>query len=49
MLQIQDATGGQTTSVPAEVAGCVGVFRDMIATVTDNVNQEPVSSIHIQS
>ena len=48
MLQIQDATGGQTTPVPAEIAGCVGVFRDMIATVTDE-NQGPVSSIHIQS
>jgi hypothetical protein len=48
MLQIQDAAGGQTTSVPAEIAGCVGVFRDMIATVTDK-NQEPVSPIHIQS
>jgi hypothetical protein len=48
MLEIQDAAGGQTTFVPAEIAGCVGVFRDMMATVPDN-NQEPVSPIHIQS
>ena len=48
MLQIQDATAGQTTSVPVEIAGCVGVSRDMLDTVTEN-NQEPVSRIDIQS
>jgi hypothetical protein len=42
MLQIVDATGGQLTKIPAEVAACIGVFRDMIATVTEKKKQAPV-------
>jgi hypothetical protein len=41
MLQIVDAAGGQLTKIPAEVAVCIGVFRDMIATVTEK-KQAPV-------
>jgi hypothetical protein len=41
MLKITDAKGSQLTALPGEVAQCVGVFNDMIATVTET-EQEPV-------
>ena len=38
-MLLTDATGGQ----PPQIASCVGVFRDMLATVTKQQQpQEPV-------
>jgi len=43
MLKITDANGGQMKQIPVEGAYCVGVFRDMSATVPDK--KEPDSGI----